>query len=98
MDVMTTGVSEITISGHIKSIEDYQAVKVAIKNLTDKGQDTITIKIPDSLSMTSSIIGFLLKLIYVDKVKISMFVKDERLLGLLDILNLTTVFNVTKMK
>jgi|SRR5208283_1340760 len=97
MKIKATGASEITVTGHIKSIEDYQEIKFAVRNLIDKGKDAVSIKIPDSLSMTSSVIGFLLKLIFVDKVKISMCVKDERLFSLLDVLNLITVFNVTKM-
>lgn len=97
MEVKTTGESEITVVGNIKTIEDYQAIKTMVKNMVDKGKQTITVKIPDSLSMTSSVIGFFLKLIYGDNVKISMYVKDERLYNLLDVLNLVTVFDVKKM-
>lgn len=98
MEVKTTGVSEISVLGHIKSIEDYHAIKVVVRDLIGKGNSSLTINIPDSISMTSSVIGFLLKLVYVDKVTISMRVRDERLYDLLDILNLITAFNITKMK
>ncbi|MGD0283139.1 MAG: hypothetical protein ABSB95_12345 [Dissulfurispiraceae bacterium] len=98
MEVKTTGVSEISILGHIKSIEDYHDIKVSVRDLIGKGNNSITINVPESLSMTSSVIGFLLKLVYIDKVDIAMRVRDERLYDLLDILNLITAFNVTKMK
>lgn len=97
MEIKTTGVSEITILGNIQSIEDYQEIKDSVRKLTDKGQTSITIKIPDSLSMPSSVIGFLLKLVHVDNIAISIFVGDDRLFNLLDILNLITVLKVKKV-
>ncbi|MBZ0156474.1 MAG: hypothetical protein K8I29_09745 [Alphaproteobacteria bacterium] len=97
MEVEISGASEVTISGHIKSIEDYQQIKNTVKELVSGGRNSLVIRIPDSLSMTSSVIGFFLKLIYGDKVKVSMLVGDERLLNLLDVLNLLTVFDVKKI-
>lgn len=97
MEIRTTGVSEITVLGNIQSIEDYQEIKDAVRSLTDKGNTSITIRIPDSLSMPSSVIGFLLKLVHVDNIAVNIFVGDDRLYNLLDILNLITIFKVKKV-
>jgi hypothetical protein len=98
MTIRTTGDSEVTVSGNIKSIEDYQAIKEVVRDLVKKGRQAIVVNIPDSLSMTSSVIGFFLKLIYSDNIKITMNVTDERLYNLLDVLNLITVFDVRKTR
>ncbi|MFQ3574090.1 MAG: hypothetical protein SNJ53_05600 [Thermodesulfovibrionales bacterium] len=97
MEIKATGASEITILGNIQSIEDYQEIKDAVRALTDKGHNSITLRIPDSLSMPSSVIGFLLKLVHVDNVGVSMLVGDDRLYNLLDILNLITIFKVKRV-
>ncbi len=96
MEAKVTGASEITITGNIQSIEDYQEIKDTVRSVLSKGAAQITIKIPDSLSMPSSVIGFLLKLVHVDNVGITMLVKDDRLYNLMEILNLVTVLNVKK--
>ena len=96
MEAKVTGASEITIIGNIQSIEDYQEIKDTVRSVLSKGAAQITIKIPDSLSMPSSVIGFLLKLVHVDNVGITMLVKDDRLYNLMEILNLVTVLNVKK--
>lgn len=97
MDVKLTGASELTITGNIKNIDDYHAIKEGVRSLIDKGVNSIAIKVLDSLSMSSSVIGFLLKTVYEDKANLSLYVKDERLIELLDVLNLTTAFNVKRL-
>ncbi|MFO0752232.1 MAG: hypothetical protein U0411_02765 [Thermodesulfovibrionales bacterium] len=97
MEVKITGAMEVTISGTIKSIEDYQEIKETVREVVSDGKGDLLIRIPASLTMTSSVIGFFLKLIYKDQVKVSMLVGDERLYRLLDVLNLLTVFGVKKM-
>jgi hypothetical protein len=96
MEAKLTGASEITITGNIQSIDDYQAIKDTVRSVITKGATQITLKIPDSLSMPSSVIGFLLKLVHVDNVGINMLVKDERLYNLMEILNLVSVLNVKR--
>lgn len=97
MEVKATGTAEVTVLGHIKSIEDYQKIKDTVKSLVSDGNKSIVVKIPDSMSMTSSVIGYFLKLINRDHVKISMLVKDERLYNILDAMKLIAVFDVQKM-
>ena len=97
MEVKATGASEVTITGNIQSIEDYQNIKDVVRSIIDKGANSITIRIPDSVSMPSSVIGFLLKLVHVDKIVMSILVRDDRLYNLMEILNLITILNVKKM-
>jgi len=97
MEVSATGTAEVTVLGHIKSIEDYQKIKDTVKGIVNSGNKSIVVKLPDSISMTSSVIGFFLKLINADHVKITMLVKDDRLYGILDAMKLITVFDVQKM-
>ena len=46
--------------------------------------------------MTSSVIGFFIKVIFQDKVPIHVYVKDDRLYSLLEDLNLLDTFKVQK--
>ncbi len=85
----------VTIEGNIKSIGDLQKIKFCLDNITNQNK-SITLEIINSISITSSVIGYLTKLIYKDKIDITMNVKDERLYYLLDELNLISQFNVQK--
>jgi len=96
--ITVTGDSEVTVSGNIKSIEDYHVIKKTVMGMVDKGRRSVTVNIIESISMTSSVIGFFIKLVNADKVKISMNVKDERLFNLLGLLNQITMFDVKKLK
>ncbi|MDR2884693.1 MAG: hypothetical protein LBV09_06250 [Deferribacteraceae bacterium] len=96
MDIQVIGSSELVINGSIKSVTDYQEVKrIMTDMLRDSGKE-ITIRMPDSISITSSVIGYFLKLVYQDNVKITLIVSDPRLLSLLDDLRLTEAFNAVK--
>lgn len=90
--------SLIVISGDIKSIDDYQKIKEVVRDLiVHRNVEAITVDIPDSASVTSSVIGFFLKLVYEDKINMSLQVKNERLYSLLETLNLTDAFNVSRV-
>lgn len=87
----------VTIEGNIKSISDFQN----IKNLLDTisvDNTSINLKITNSISITSSIIGYLTKLVYKDKIRLSMEVGNQSLYDLLDELSLISEFNVKKIK
>lgn len=97
MELQVTGPTEITINKNIKSIEDYQLIRKAVLSMVENGSNAVTLKIPESLSMTSSVIGFFIKLIRQDQKKVAMYIGDRRLQELLDELNLTETFNVKKL-
>lgn len=94
MEIEQRGGNELVITGNIKSIEDGMEIKEAIKVFQKNGAKTIILRIRDSFSMTSTVIGFLMKLVNLDKIKISMIVGDQRLYRLLEDLSLIHPFNV----
>jgi hypothetical protein len=94
MQIEHKGGNELTIVGNIKSIEDGIEIKTAITELQKMGAKNIHLKIQDSFSMTSTVIGYLMKLVLIDKVTITIAVGDERLYQLLDELSLIQQFNV----
>ncbi len=93
MDVKVVG-SMVEVDGIIKTINDSQMLVNAIKDAANTGN--VSIKINDSFSLPSTVIGELLKL-KDNGVSISMEVKDEILYELLDDLNLISTFNVKRM-
>jgi hypothetical protein len=94
MQIEQKGRNELSIVGNIKSIEDGIEIKNALTSLQKTGAGSILLKIKDSFSMTSTVIGHLMKLVNIDKVNISLAVGDERLYQLLDELSLVQLFNV----
>jgi hypothetical protein len=94
MQIERNGSNELTIVGNIKSIEDSIDIKEAINALQNTGAKTLLLRIQDSFSMTSTVIGYLMKLVNLDKVSISLVVGDNRLYELLEELSLIQSFNV----
>jgi len=87
----------INIQGTIKSISDFQSIKNEIDSVTQT-YSSITINIPDSISMTSAVIGYFTKLKLKDNIAISMHIGDERLHRLLKDLHLVKLFNASIKK
>ena len=94
MDLSTSS-NIITIEGNIKSISDFQKIKSNTDTLI-KTHKSITIKITNSLSITSSVIGYFNKLVLKDGINISMSIGNEQLMSLLGDLNLVSTFNASK--
>lgn len=87
--------NNITIQGNIKSVSDFQSIKQVIDGVIANYKD-ININIIDSLSITSSIIGYLNKLVLKDNINIHMNVGNDQLLHLLDDLNLVSTFKAKR--
>lgn len=87
---------EIEVSGVIKGTGHSQSIKDAINSIEDPSK-AIHLNIQDSFAITSTIIGYLRKKVQVDGIKLQVNVKDERLLELMEELNLTRSLNVHKM-
>lgn len=83
----------ITILGNIKTTDDYLAIKKLSNSLIEGGARQLTLVLLDSIAMTSSVIGYLIKLINHDKIKIAVHISDKRLMELLTELNLAGLFN-----
>ncbi len=94
MTLKTDG-SVLIITDNIKSVDDFQEIKKELDSMKS-AHTSITIKIINSLSMTSSVIGYFMKLIHKDGISLSMSIGDERLINLLDELGLSSEFNVRK--
>lgn len=86
--------NEVTITGNVKSVEDSIKIKDAVGKLMAQGNRSISLKIVDSLSLTSTAIGFLMKIVNQDQVQLTVTVGDPRLYTLLDDLSLLRQFNV----
>lgn len=85
----------VTITGNIKSINDFQEIKSTFDALKSSNR-SITVQIKESISITSSVIGYFNKLILKDGVVLTFRIGNKQLLNLLDDLNLTRTFNATK--
>lgn len=93
---ITSSANTINITGNIKSISDFSQ----IKSLTDSAivkHKRIIINIIDSLSITSSVIGYFNKLILKDGIIIEMKVGNDQLIHLLNDLNLVSTFKARKV-
>jgi hypothetical protein len=97
MNLEQNGTNELIITGNIKSIEDSQEIKKAMNALKDRGAKNILLRIPDSFSMTSAVIGYIMKLVDIDKCPVSLTVGDPRLYRLFEELSLLQLFNVRQV-
>ena len=95
MEITTSG-NTVTIKGNIKSVSDYQDIRSAVDDMVFNN-NSIVIHIADSLSITSSVIGYFNKLVLKDKINLSMKVGNQQLMELLDDLNLKSVFKAVKI-
>ncbi|OGU14188.1 MAG: hypothetical protein A2076_01955 [Geobacteraceae bacterium GWC2_53_11] len=94
MHIEHAGDNEVVITGNIKSVEDSLLIKETINTLVAQGSQNIHLKIKDSLSITSTMIGYLMKLVHQEKVHLFITVGDSRLYSLLEELKLLQQFNV----
>ena len=92
---ISTSQNTITLNGNIKSVSDYQSIKSTIDSLAQQHK-SITIDLLDSISITSSVIGYFNKLVLKDKIDLHINVGSEQLMELFDDLNLTSLFKVKR--
>ena len=86
---------QVNIDGTIKSVSDSQSIKDAVMSCSDP-KLPVRMHIANSFSVTSSVIGFLLKKVQADKMDLHITVADERLFDLFKSLNLADILNVHK--
>ncbi|MGE4318114.1 MAG: hypothetical protein AB7E96_04320 [Deferribacterales bacterium] len=98
MEIKVIDNHTVEIHGNIKSLDNYNEIKQTIQQLVSGGARNLTLNVRDSLSMVSSVIGFLIKIINVDGVALNVNVWDERLYALLDQLSLVELFHVRHVK
>ena len=95
MDVSANS-NRITITGNIKSISDFQSIKRAVDAVVSTHKNII-VDVKDSMSFTSTMIGYFNKLILKDKINVQINVGDKQLYDLLDELNLASVFKLKRI-
>ncbi|MGD0282607.1 MAG: hypothetical protein ABSB95_09620 [Dissulfurispiraceae bacterium] len=95
MNIISEGPSAVTVTGDIRTIADYLEIKKILKEMADNGAEAIALKIKDSPSINSALIGFLLRLTHEDKVRLSLQAENDKLYNMLRIMNLIDIFYVT---
>lgn len=94
---MNGGSVDITVIGTIKTISDGQSIKDAVKKVFEYDKQTVVnLHIKDSFIITSSVIGFLIKLIKIDKMMLNVYVKSAELYSMLEDMSLIDSMNVRK--
>lgn len=96
MDIKILGSNEIEVLGNISTVTDYQEIKHVVTDMLRNSDKSLVISIKDAFSITSSVIGFFLKLVYQDNVHLELKISDNRLLRLLEELRLAEAFNAVK--
>ena len=89
--------NNVVITGNIKTVNDYRQIKESLDNLTQNHKHII-ITTQDSISITSSVIGYLNKLVLKDKIDIEIKVGDAQLMELFEDLNLVSLFKVKRYR
>ena len=95
MEVNVVG-NKIVVKGNVKSIRDYEEIRNVIERVISTNK-FVVIELVDSISLTSSVIGYLSKLVNVDDVKVELYVRDDGLYDLLDDLGLINLFRVKRI-
>ncbi len=95
MDISASA-NRVTIKGNIKSIQDYQKIKDVIDEII-KTNKYVVLNIEDSISVTSSVIGYFNKLVLKDNIDLQINVGDEQLMELFQDLNLVSLFKIKKV-
>ena len=88
--------NSVTIAGNIKSISDYQTIKSTLDSVAHEHKN-IVLNITESISITSSVIGYFNKLVLKDGINMDMRIGNNQLMELLDELSLKSLFNARKM-
>lgn len=95
--VKVNGKNSVTVDGIIKNQEDYNEIKTKLQELVDGGSREIIIDITESSSISSSVIGYLMKIVNKDDVKLSVKVRDAKLYKIMSDLSLVDKFGVQKI-
>lgn len=95
MDISTSN-NNVTITGNIKTMTDFQIIKSSIDAIASKNTEII-INIKDSISITSSVIGYFNKLALKDHKKITINAGNDQLIALIKDLNLDSMLTTKKV-
>jgi hypothetical protein len=93
---ISTSSNTVTILGNIKSISDFQEIKTTFDSITTSHK-SLTVNIKDSISITSSVIGYFNKLVLKDGIALQLKIGNDQLYTLIDDLNLVNALKATKV-
>ncbi len=93
--VITTSGNDIMVGGDVINITDYRLIKESVMNVLGNNGKYVHLIFTDAESLTSSVIGFLLKLVQKDNVELKVSVRKSNLYSLMEILGLVKIFNVS---
>ncbi|MDF1881627.1 hypothetical protein JHD50_09980 [Sulfurimonas sp. MAG313] len=86
----------VSVRGNISTVSDFEKIKNNLDSVK-QSNDHLVLKIYDSLVINSSLIGFLVKIIHQDKVRLDFYAGSDILFELLDDLGLSTTLNLRKL-
>ncbi|MBO8143945.1 MAG: hypothetical protein H0Z16_05100 [Thermodesulfobacterium sp.] len=86
--------NEVIVSGDVVSISDYWLIKEKVINLVEKGNKEIIITFNDAEFLSSSIIGFFLKLVLKDRINLKLKAKNPQFRSFMEILGLVKTFQI----
>lgn len=95
MEIRIVGSQELVVTGVIKTIDDSTQLRRDLQKLYEAGATSITLRIEDSFALPSAVIGYLMKLVNRDKVRLTLLAGDKRLYELLEELQLASVFGAS---
>lgn len=98
MEIVSRGNNELVLNGPIKTIDDSMAVRAEVQKLVEEGATSLTLRIEESFALPSAVIGYLMKLVNRDKIRLTLLAGDHRLRELLDELQLSGTFNVGSLR
>jgi len=88
---------KVLIHGNIKSINHYHTISDEIEALIRNNIKELEVYIYDSISLTSSVIGYFSKLVHVDNIGIRVKISDNQLYELLEDLGLLSTLHVERL-
>lgn len=97
MEISTVGAQELVIGGIVKTIDDSTLLRNTIQRMYEAGATAVTLKFTDSFALPSAVIGYLMKLVNRDHVRLTLLAGDQRLVDLLDELQLSETFGVKRL-
>ena len=95
MEIRIVGSQELVVTGIIKTIDDSTQLRRDLQKLYEGGATSITLRIENSFALPSAVIGYLMKLVNRDKVRLTLLAGDKRLYELLEELQLASVFGAS---
>jgi len=90
--------NKVKIVGNVKSLSHYDEIKNSVDTVISnrKKDKDVIVELVDSISLTSSVIGYFnfTKIVNKDGINLKVLVNDERLYELLNDLGLVSLFQV----